>query len=119
MLLFYGGADVLHDVPLRRVYLQMLGRVWHGWQIAWAFEGIADVADYVGYPRDRVLSATEEQAGLFAFADRNGEIGPTSPRVSLRADGSFRFYPLGGDIESYLLVGPAIIPISIGTGRRA
>jgi len=54
--LLYGGEDVLNDVPLRRVYLEWLGRVWNGWTVRWACEGIADLADYVGYPRDKVLT---------------------------------------------------------------
>lgn len=60
VLLLYGGEDVLYDVPLRRVYLQMLRRVWREWEVRWAHEGIAEIADYVGYPRHRVLSANDD-----------------------------------------------------------
>src|SRR4051812_42715096 len=45
VLLLYGGEDILYDVPLRRLYLRALARVWDGWEIRWAHEGIADLAD--------------------------------------------------------------------------
>src|SRR5262245_59489595 len=62
VLLLFGGGDLRYDVPIRRVWLQMLRRVWQGWEIRWAYEGIADMADYVGYPRDNVLSGKFDKA---------------------------------------------------------
>ena len=29
--------------------------MWPGWEIRWAAEGLADIADYLGYPREKVL----------------------------------------------------------------
>jgi hypothetical protein len=35
-LLLYGGEDILYDVPLRRMYLELLQTVWANWTIRWA-----------------------------------------------------------------------------------
>ncbi|MCE5268252.1 MAG: hypothetical protein LLG00_10245 [Planctomycetaceae bacterium] len=108
VLLFYGGEDVLFDVPLRRVYLQMLARVWRAWEVRWAYEGIADIADYVGYPRERVLSEREVKPVC--------SLSPPSKREwtdlvasFTTAEGDIRLYPLAGSVESYLDSGPALV----------
>jgi hypothetical protein len=54
-LLFYGGENVLFDIPLRRLYLQMIQQVWTGWTIKWAYNGVLDIVDYVGASRENVL----------------------------------------------------------------
>ncbi len=55
VLLLYGGEDVLHDVPRRRVHLELMRERWSGWDLGWAHEGIADLAEYVGVPRETGL----------------------------------------------------------------
>lgn len=54
-LLFFGGESYLYEVDYRRVHLNLMARHWHGWTIATAFEGIADIADFVGRPRSDYL----------------------------------------------------------------
>jgi hypothetical protein len=51
----FGGEDLQYNVPLRRLYLALLGVIWQGWSVGWADEGIADLADLVGYPRELLL----------------------------------------------------------------
>jgi hypothetical protein len=107
--LLYGGEDLLYDVPRRRIYLNLLAKVWNGWTVHWAYEGIAELADYVGYPRDRVLSKRDRD-----YTDAN----PTPPDqkdwtdlvASVRLEnGTIRLYPLAGDVESYLYFGPRLV----------
>ena len=108
-LLLYGGEDVLYDVPLRRTYLALLVRAWTGWAIRWAHEGIAHLADYVGYPRDRVLSKNTHDSDDVTL--RPPERCDWTPAVaSVRfGDGSVRFYGLGGDVPLYLRHGSKLI----------
>ncbi len=69
LLLWWGGEDVLHEVPLRRLQLELMANPWQGWDVRWAHEGIADLADHVGVPRAQVLSPRDEtfRAELDAF----------------------------------------------------
>jgi hypothetical protein len=106
--LLYGGEDLLYHVPLRRRYLELLARVWRGWAVRWAYEGIADLADYVGCPRDRVLGKGEQDS-------TDGTLTPPTQQdwtdlvASVRCgDGTIRLYPLAGDVASYLASGPKL-----------
>ncbi|MCA9098170.1 MAG: hypothetical protein KDA36_07285, partial [Planctomycetaceae bacterium] len=107
VLLLYGGEDILYDVPLRRIYLEMLRRVWSEWDIRWACEGIAEIADYVEYHRSKVLSTDED---MHTSVD---SLSPPEQRDWTDIVGSFRdagnrlrLFPLPGDVESYLFAGP-------------
>ncbi len=110
ILVLYGGDDVLYDVPLRRVYLEMLRRVWRGWEVRWAYEGIVEIADYVGYPRVNVLSAEKGTS--------NNSVASLSPPEQRKwtdlvgsycgADGRLQLFPLVGEVERYLLAGPRL-----------
>lgn len=108
VLLLFGGEDVLYDVPLRRVYLDCLRRVWKDWDVRWAYEGIAAVADYVGYPRANVLSTgTDEVVCSLAPPE---EKGWTDVVASIRwAANHVRLYPLAGDPDWYLSSGPSLL----------
>ena len=61
VFLLFGGEELLWDVPLRRIYLQLVGYVWQDWTIRWAYEGIADIAEYVHYPRSQVIREYQEE----------------------------------------------------------
>lgn len=107
--LLYGGEDVLYDVPLRRIYLELLAQVWKGWTVRWAHEGIADLADYVGYPRDAILGQGDQ--------DRtDGKLTPPAQKdwtdlvASARFDDdTVRLYPLAGDVTSHLSSGSGLV----------
>jgi hypothetical protein len=116
----YGGEDVLYDMPLRRVYLELLAKTWAGWMVHWAYEGIAELADYVGYPRDKVLTKPVCESSVF-------ELNPPEQRdwTNLVAsvcfqDGTIRIFPLAGDLAAYLASGPKLadnVPRSGGLDR--
>lgn len=110
VLLLYGGEDVLYDVPLRRVYLEMLRRVWRGWKVRWAHEGIAEIADYVGYPRTNVLSTKKDTLRSVASLSPPERPDWTDLVGSFRtADSKLHLFPLAGGIEFYLLTGPSLV----------
>ncbi len=100
-LLLFGGEDIRFDVPLRRVYIELLGKVWKDWRVQWAHEGIADLADYVGYPRDRVISKKPEP-------DWKCNLSPPEKQSwtdiigSVASPSGLRLFPLAGNVRSYL-----------------
>jgi hypothetical protein len=107
--LLYGGEDMPYDVPLRRVYLEVLAKVWKGWTVRWAYEGIADLADYVGYPRDRVLSKKDHDS-TDGRLTRPEEKDWTDLVASVRFDdATVRLYPLAGDVASHVFSGSKMV----------
>lgn len=109
VFILYGGEDIKQDIPLRRVYLQLLAQVWSGWEIKWAYEGIADLADYVGYPKTKVLNQTEEESVIFC---------PPKEKDWLSIIASVRFiddctllFPLDGITEDFLYCGPQMVDL--------
>jgi hypothetical protein len=116
-LLFYGGEDVMYDVPLRRVHLELMRQVWQSWDVRWAGEGIAAIAEYVGYPKDSVLR-TE------VVMDRPQQIAWSPPRqwdwtrtvasIRLVVD-QMLFLPLPDFPDDVLFSGPALLDAA-GTG---
>lgn len=107
-LLLYGGDVLLYDVPLRRVYLGMLRRVWEGWDVRWAYEGIADMADLVDYPRTKVLSNRDNEYEPLDSLAPPLEKEWTDKVGSFCSDNRLRLFPLYGDLEYYLLAGPRL-----------
>jgi hypothetical protein len=95
VLLMFGGEDVRIDVSLRRVYLDLLRHVWSGWDVRWAYEGIADVADYVGHPREAVLTNEFDPAkSRLTWPRRRPTAGPLrsgAPACRTARFGSFRW----------------------------
>ncbi len=56
VLLWFGGQDVLHEPVLRRAHLELMRRVWDGWDVRWAYQGVEELGRYVGSDAPRVLS---------------------------------------------------------------
>lgn len=50
-LIFWGGENIDYSAYLRRLFLPVLGRIWHGWSVSWATRGIVDFAEYPGVAR--------------------------------------------------------------------
>lgn len=109
VLLFYGGEDILYDIPLRKCYLSLLHKVWAGWEIRWAHGGIADLAAYVDHPVEKVIAAKEDSLCDSSLAppldsDWTDTIG--SVRFE---DGELLLYPLSGEAEGYLMNGSPMV----------
>ncbi len=96
ILLFFGGEDILCEIPRRRLHFELMRRTWPGWSLRWAYEGILSITDYLNLPRERFLDA-----------DRSiGRFDPPDPRhlewatilISERtAAGRLRAWPAVGD----------------------
>jgi len=52
-LVFFGGFTLVRTIPMRRRYVELLGAVWAGWQVRWAWRHTADILGPVGLTPDR------------------------------------------------------------------
>ncbi|MNB75447.1 hypothetical protein D3C75_220910 [compost metagenome] len=108
-LLFYGGEDILYDIPLRNLFLKLMRKTWYGWDIQWAYEGIADLAAYVGYPKEKVLTGFDDDL-------KDASLAPPEERDWVNTVASVKFsqndlllFPLYGGIDVYLMYGSDLI----------
>ncbi len=60
LALFGGDDDLQSDVRVRRARLELLAEVWEGWDVTWASEGLAELADAALVPREAVLTPTSQ-----------------------------------------------------------
>ena len=108
-LIWYGGEDVVYDVPRRRVALALMRSCWEGWEIEWAAEGILDLAKRAGVPADHVLSPPEDvRAGTPELASpqqRNWVDGV----ITVVDRGQARVVPLVGHPGHWLNSAPALL----------
>lgn len=111
MLLLWGGDHLLHDIPLRRVYLELLQEVWAGWTVHWAYNGVFDLVDYLELPRSLVESDFDwsliDRPAVFA-RPKAGEWGVSVGSVRF-GDGRLRLFPLASDVGWRLEKGPGMI----------
>ncbi len=70
-LMLWGGETIHYEIPLRRLYLDLLQEVWQGWTVRWASNRIYEMADYLGVERTIVMSGKIE--------DKDGIINLTLP----------------------------------------
>jgi hypothetical protein len=113
-LIIYGG-NLRYDIHLRRLYLALLRHVWLGWEIHWAHKGIIEMAEYVEFPREGVISADAASYKHLSLSE------PDEPDWvdivgSLRLeDGSLRLFPLAGDVTIRLRCGPELLELARAT----
>lgn len=112
IFLLYGGEDLLHDVPLRRLFLKMLNAAWENWTIHWAHEGIVDIAEYLGVARNRVIANSSGTNQSTAILMPPKERDWLSCIGTIRSDDGLAIYPLDGFLMDYLLSGPKLMTTS-------
>ncbi|HEY9778310.1 MAG TPA: hypothetical protein V6C81_31395 [Planktothrix sp.] len=54
-LLVFGGESISSEPDLRNMWLRLARVAWDGWKVNWAYHGMADIADALDVPRERVL----------------------------------------------------------------
>ena len=106
VLLFFGGEDILYDIPYRRLFLRLMQTVWGDWEIRWAYQGVSDIAAYVGYPVEKVLVVEENNV----IGETLIEPPPEKEWVDtigsiLFMDEELALFPLYGDVDGYLTKG--------------
>lgn len=109
LLLFYGGEEEQSNIPYRRLFLELMQRVWGEWEIQWAHEGIVDLAEYVGVPREKVLAGKDDDL-------ISADLEPPEEKEWVDTIASIRFededvliFPLYGGIEGCLLHGAELL----------
>lgn len=107
VLLWYGGEDIMYDVPLRRQLFTLMQPLWSGWELRWAKAGIVDMATYLNYPLENVRSV-EYTADFTSVIEPE----PTGGFIRMIAsivfpDGELRIFPLCGTFDEYVLAGPS------------
>jgi hypothetical protein len=108
VLLFFGGEDIYFEAPLRRVYLRLMRIVWTGWNVRWAYEGIADIAEYVGLSRQKVLAPHDPLC--FALSQLRISEKILGGIVTVRwSDRDVRCYALVPRAQDLVCAGPALI----------
>ncbi|PWW04887.1 hypothetical protein DFQ01_106172 [Paenibacillus cellulosilyticus] len=108
-MLLYGGEDIVYDIPLRNLFLRLMSAMWKGWVIKWAFEGIATMADYVGYPRENVVAPRKEDSVDCSIAPPE-EKSWTDLIVSVKFSAEeMLIFPVSGEVEPCLLNGEGLI----------
>lgn len=107
-LLFFGGEDMMYDIQLRRLFIQLMGKVWTGWQINWTEEGILNMARYVGVSAEHVLSPRRDTESrlLQPIGAGNFVDGAASIQFNER---ELLLFPVGMDTKEYLYSGPQIV----------
>jgi hypothetical protein len=113
-LLFFAGGALGDNLPLRRVYLQMLALVWPGWQLRWADDGLADIVRYVGDDTSKVIVRDID----FENAPKLGRIRNLRRLTSRERGIWFTVRDASGDLadnyfvdamQSLLLAGPPLV----------
>ncbi|WP_019420741.1 WD40 repeat domain-containing protein [Paenibacillus sp. OSY-SE] len=119
VLLWYGGEDIMYDIPLRRQLFALMQPLWSGWELRWAKAGIVDMAMYLHYPLEHVrsLEYTTELISLIEPEPKDGFIRIIASIVF--PNGELRIFPLSGTFDEYLLAGPSsfIQAISPASGQ--
>lgn len=111
-LLLYGGEDLLYDIPLRRLYLELLQEVWQGWSVRWAYNGILDIANYVQLPHERVLSKKENRTQDVSLPPPREKARTKSVGSIVFEDSTLRLFPLTGSARWYLGAGPVLVEVA-------
>ncbi|MBT9589069.1 hypothetical protein IV102_37395 [bacterium] len=107
-LLLFGGEDVKYDPFLHSVYLRLLECAWPGWETGWAYQGIVDLALFLGVP-DSVVLVPEPGAGRRASPPRLTRAQDPWCRTLVRLDESW--YALENDLSEVLLSGPGVVAL--------
>jgi hypothetical protein len=113
ILLLFGGEDLLYEVPLRRLFLRLLKNGWPGWDVRWAYEGVCDIADYLGLPRAAVLSRerpVNPKPRRFTVDETLRLIGTVASVKFSR--GQLGLFPTRSGLEYNLSPGPGIIEMN-------
>jgi hypothetical protein len=96
ILLLFGGEDLLFDIPLRRVYLQLLQENWLKWKVQWAHDGIAEIAGYVGVDRTPLITAAERIDDEISLTPPQDRFSANIIASLVDQNGDLRLFPLDG-----------------------
>ncbi len=99
VLLINGGEDILYDIPLRRLYMELLKIVWQGWMVQWAKDDLLDIADYLGLPRSDFTGNKSKKRDVDeSWLDISNSKWPDSLPINIgsirQLDGTIQIFPV-------------------------
>jgi hypothetical protein len=116
LLLWFGGEDIMHDVPLRRAHTALMQHLWTNWSIRWSYGAIAELGEYLDFPAEKFLSDLElDPAESFRILHEYPEDNDTL--LTVRKDGDTSATRVSGDEES-LELGENQAEILLGFPRK-
>ncbi|OKI63420.1 hypothetical protein [Micromonospora sp. CB01531] len=110
LLLFTELGQVSLDwrYAYRAGLLDAYRRTWSGWTVSWAYDGIADLAAYLGEGREQVRSDSTWWNGLYPDGGERPD-GPVEYLVSVADAGGCRAYALPFESCPPWLLGPRLL----------
>ncbi|HEY9717223.1 MAG TPA: hypothetical protein V6C69_07135 [Trichormus sp.] len=108
--LVFGGETIGRDPLLRNLWMKIAKAGWEGWTVDWAYHGIADMADALGVPRQKVLTKLNadkfDPTKLYACHTQGGARMLLSFRDT---DGSLKHFGFDAPVEYYFAGGEALV----------
>ncbi|OWA34030.1 hypothetical protein B9G55_17000 [Saccharibacillus sp. O16] len=105
-LMLFGGEDIKYDLPMQRLYLQLMASTWPGWSVEWAYGGIITLANYAGYPGEKLKDRTTDRQAAPQIEPLDNPKWATAALSVRHADGTLRIYASDTFPESFLEGGP-------------
>lgn len=118
-LLFFGGENLATDILLRKLYIKLLHKTWHGFSIQWAQNGTADIANYLGFQLNKEyykLPSTPLRLTNQIIKKFFTNISPSECEgiLTIQANEFLYIYPFCGYSRDILLAGERIMECASG-----
>ncbi len=110
-LLFFGD-ELMTTMAERRAMFAVLAVLWAGYEVSWAYRGMSEIAEYVGYDLERPPRSAGQPPKL-----ASGREGLCHLVSVVGVDGAVRLWPLWWG-RSAVWAGPEILNLLPGRGRR-
>jgi hypothetical protein len=112
VVLVWGGEDIYIDIPLQRLYLDLMRETWVGWEVRWAREEIFEQAAYVGVDRALVTSSLPISPHMLPDAVKDASTWIINTPLSVGSidfGDTMLFYPTDMRAHEILLSGDSIL----------
>lgn len=106
VLMLYGGWHIQHEIPLRRIYLELLQQSWSDWKIQWAHRGLQEIRQYLGLASQEDPMQADELLALSLNAPE--DFHWIKIVVTVNGQDGMRHYPQDNDLSLFLRRGPIL-----------
>ena len=109
LLLWFGGEDIRWEVPRHRLTFALMRRVWRGWTVRWAFEGLGDIVDHLGLSRDMVRSGRDRSIPPLDYF--LSDLESAAAVVSLERDGQVSLHGIADGPQDLFRHSPDLVDL--------